>query len=50
MLRGRLRSAISPLIDIRNRLDVMRDDLEEMALSLVAQPRQAGSTHTAPMT
>jgi hypothetical protein len=41
MLRGRLRSAISPLIDVRNRLDVMRDDLEERALSLVAQAKQA---------
>jgi hypothetical protein len=50
MLRGRLRSAISPLIDVRNRLDVMRDDLEERALSLVAQPKQASPTHIAPMT
>ena len=50
MLRGRLRSAISPLIDVRNRLDVMRDDLEERALSLVAQPKQASPAHIAPMT
>jgi hypothetical protein len=34
MLRGRLRSAISPLIDVRTRLDVMRDNLEQRALSL----------------
>ena len=34
MLRGRLRSVISPLIDIRTRLDVLRDELEERALSL----------------
>jgi Hint domain len=32
MLRGRLRSAISPLIDIRTKLDIVRDDLAERAL------------------
>jgi hypothetical protein len=34
MLRGRLRSVISPLIDMRTRLDALRDELEERALSL----------------
>jgi hypothetical protein len=34
MLRGRLRSAISPLIDIRTKLDIVRDDLEERAAGL----------------
>ena len=33
MLRGRLRSAISPLIDIRTKLDIVRDDLEARAAS-----------------
>jgi Hint domain len=31
MLRGRLRSAISPFIDIRTKLDIVRDDLAERA-------------------
>jgi len=29
MLKGRLRSAVSPIIDFRSRLDVLRDDLVE---------------------
>ena len=31
MFWGRLRSALSPIFDIRTRLDVMRDELEERA-------------------
>jgi hypothetical protein len=34
MLRGRLRSAISPLIDLRTKLDIVRDDLAERAGSV----------------
>jgi hypothetical protein len=34
MLRGRVRSAISPLIDIRTKFDIVRDDLEERAAAL----------------
>jgi Hint domain len=36
MLRGHLRSAISPLIDIRTKLDMVRDDLAERAVSSLA--------------
>jgi hypothetical protein len=32
MLRGRLRSAISPWIDMRTKLDIVRDDLAERAV------------------
>ena len=31
MIKGRLRSAISPFIDVRTKLDFVRDDLEERA-------------------
>ena len=43
MLRGRIRSAISPVIDVRIKLDVMRDNLEERALAVqtkLASPAQ----------
>jgi hypothetical protein len=30
-LRGRIRSAISPVIDVRTKLDIVRDDLKERA-------------------
>ena len=33
MFWGRLRSALSPILDVRTRLDVMRDELEKRALS-----------------
>ena len=34
MLRGHLRSAISPWIDIRTKLDIVRDDLAERAVGV----------------
>lgn len=36
MLRGRFRSAISPVIDVRSELEIVRDDLEERAATLSA--------------
>jgi hypothetical protein len=36
MLRGRFRSAISPVIDVRSKLEIVRDDLEERAAALSA--------------
>ena len=38
MLRGRMRSAISPVIDVRTELDVMRDELEARALVMQSRP------------
>jgi hypothetical protein len=35
MLRGHLRSAISPLIDIRTKLDIVRDNLAERAVAAI---------------
>jgi Hint domain len=33
-IKGRLRSAISPLVDVRTKLDIVRDNLEERAAAL----------------
>jgi Hint domain len=35
ILKGRFRSAISPVIDVRSKLEVVRDDLEARATSLI---------------
>jgi hypothetical protein len=40
---SRLRSALSPWIDLRNRADVLRDRLEEHGIGLLSQEELLGA-------
>jgi hypothetical protein len=40
-IKSRFRSAISPWIDRREKLDIIRDELEERGLVLLPQPELA---------